>query len=421
MRSDVVREWPPRGLSWQDAVRAWNQVESAMDGSGPPLCAEPHLLPDCEVAEGTVLLVGTSGSTGRSKFAQLTATALRASIDGVHAHLGGPGQWLLSVPPAHITGFQVLLRSHTAGYEPVCLPPGPFTPAAFTRAADLLDDASARTYTTLVPTQLVRILDDPAALDAARRFDRLLIGGAPLSAAVQARARAAGLGLTLGYGTSETSGGCVYDGIPLPCAQLRLDDGRVEIGGPMIATGYAGRPELDDAFRSTAGRRWFRTDDLGELRDGRLVLLGRADDVVNTGGMKVVPRVVEEAIATRFPEIADVAVQGLPDLEWGEIVGALLVARPGATAPGLEALRAGLDLPGYALPRFVAVADTIPLTGPGKPDREAVRGLLTTRRAAEPTPVPARRTPAVRAVPRRPGFDPAGGDRSRAGGPRGCA
>ncbi len=378
-----MHTWPDPSLSWAQALDSWPVVQAALSGQGPAVCPQAHLLPDCELADDAALLIGTSGSTGTPKFAQLSAAALQFSVEAVHAHLGGPGQWLLCVPPSHITGFQVILRSHAAGHPPVALAPGPFTPQSFAEGVARLDARAPYRYTTLVPTQLVRLLADEQACMAARSLDAVLIGGAPLSRAAAEQARSLGLRLCIGYGTSETAGGCVYDGKPIPGASARIDkEGRVSLGGPMVASGYAGRPDLQAGFtQDGAGTRWFRTDDLGEIdAGGRLRLHGRADDIINTGGLKVAPRAVEEAITDACPQVSDALVVGLPDRQWGQVVAAALVLAPGADTVTCAHLREVLDLPRHALPRLVQIVAAIPTTGPGKPDRAATVTLLSAAR-----------------------------------------
>ena len=184
---------------------------------------------------------------------------------------------------------------------------------------------------------------------------------------------------------SETAGGCVYDGQPLPCTEVAFDDeSRIHLGGDTIAHGYLGRPDLTaEAFGvDEDGMRWFRTDDVGRT-DGqaRLRVDGRVDDLVNTGGLKVAPRLVEEAIVDHVPGVAEVVVVGSPDPEWGEAVCALVVLEPGAVRAGLTAteLRAHLRgiLPDHALPRRAVTAAVVPTRGPGKPDRRAVAAMFT--------------------------------------------
>ncbi|AKT51207.1 o-succinylbenzoate--CoA ligase [Arsenicicoccus sp. oral taxon 190] len=373
----------PGSASMRDAVRDLAPLERALDGRGPAVCpggAPPD--PSAPAPEGTAVVVGTSGSTGAPKLAVLSAAAVRASGEATAEHLGGHGQWMLALPPTHIAGLQVLARSLLAGHSPVALDDGPFSADGFADAAARLSPG-VRHYTSLVPTQLVRLLASPRGTAAAAAYDAILVGGAALPGPVHERARAAGLTIVRTYGMSETSGGCVYDGRPLSCARVRLDEGRIVLGGAMVADGYLGEPGLTARqFVTEDGVRWFRTDDLGALADdGALTVLGRADDVILTGGLKVAPRVVEDAILTHVPEVRECVVVGVPDPEWGQVVGALLVGAGGAGADtgwDLDRLRESLrpHLAAHALPRVAAGADAIPLKGPGKPDRTAARHLL---------------------------------------------
>lgn len=331
-----------------------------------------------EPDEGTALVVGTSGSTGAPKLAMLPATALAASAAATHERLGGPGAWLLAMPPHHIAGVQVLLRCLAAGTEPGFVDlSGGFSAAAFTEASAALD--GARRYTSLVPTQLVRLLDDERATAALAGFDAVLVGGAASPPALLVRARESGITVVPTYGMSETAGGCVYDGVPLSCSEVRVgNDGRIHLGGATLATGYLGRPDLTAAAFSTdsEGRRWFRTDDVGHLEDERWHVDGRLDDVITTGGLKVAPRLVEDAL-TSLAGIAEAVVVATPDDHWGQVVSAAVVLTESASpdpAPTVEELRELLrgTLPAQALPRRLLVLPALPLRGPGKPDRSAV-------------------------------------------------
>lgn len=375
------------------ALQVLPALRAALDG-GPAVVpyavgAPPPPVPaaGADLPEGLALVIGTSGSTGRPKLAMLSRDALVAGATATHERLGGPGQWLLPMPGHHIAGIQVLVRSLVAGTDPVAVDlSGGFTPEAFTAAARTL--GGARRYTSLVPTQLVRLLADAGAAAALRGFDAVLLGGAASPPALLARAAEAGVRVTTTYGMSETAGGCVYDGVPLPCSRVRADaDGRLHLGGATVAEGYLGRPDLTAAAFTTDadGTRWFATDDVGHRDgDGRWHVDGRLDDLVNTGGLKVAPRLVEEAVTEHLPGVAECAVVGVPDPEWGEVVAAALVLAAGADgaaragAPTLSAVRDALReaLPAHALPRRVAVVDALPLRGPGKPDRAALRVLL---------------------------------------------
>jgi O-succinylbenzoic acid--CoA ligase len=354
-------------------------------GSTPPRIPDGTAAPD----DGTALVVGTSGSTGLPKLAMLPATALRASADATHERLGGPGTWLLAMPPHHIAGVQVMLRCVAAGTDPafVDLHDG-FTTRAFAEAANAL--RGDRRYTALVPTQLVRILADDTAREAAAALDAILVGGAATSAGLLTRARAAGLRVMTTYGMSETSGGCVYDGVPLTSSAVRADDdGRLHLGGATLATGYLGRPDLThSAFWTDAdGRHWFRTDDTGHQGpDGLWHVDGRLDDLITTGGLKVAPRLVEEALLDHLAGVAEAVVVGVDDPEWGQVVSAAVTLRPGAQAPTVSEAREALRgiLPAHALPRQLLVLDALPLRGPGKPDRRAIRAALSARDTMKP-------------------------------------
>ncbi|MGH3998416.1 MAG: AMP-binding protein, partial [Pseudonocardiaceae bacterium] len=249
-----------------------------------------HQVPHRDPGPGQVV-VTTSGSTGQPKWVQLSAATLIASATAAHARLGGPGRWLLALPAQHIAGLQVLVRAALAGCQPAVLDlSNGFDPAAFGAAARRFTSGSGRCYTALVPTQLARLLKTGA--DSLTGFDAVLLGGAASPGELQRRARTAGVHVVTTYGMTETAGGCVYDGWPLEGATVRLDaKGRVELSGPMLATGYLDAPEETAAmFRDG----WFRTCDLGRLdRQGRLQVLGRADDVIVTGGINVAPAEVE--------------------------------------------------------------------------------------------------------------------------------
>jgi O-succinylbenzoic acid--CoA ligase len=261
-------------------------------------------------SDEVAVVVPTSGSTGEPKGALLTATNLLSSAGATHRRLGGPGQWLLALPTTHVGGLMVLVRSCAAGTEPVQLV-GPTTVEAFEAATARL--TAARRYVSLVPTQLRRLVASPALLE----YDAVLLGGAAAPADLLDRAREAGVRVVTTYGMSETSGGCVYDGVPLPGVTVDAPAGRVRIAGPVVALGYRLRPDLT----AKAFADGFRTDDLGEVGpDGRLVVHGRADDVVVTGGVKVAPGAVE-AVLARHPAVAEVAVAGAPGRRVGRAGG----------------------------------------------------------------------------------------------------
>ncbi|MEO7980820.1 MAG: AMP-binding protein, partial [Sporichthyaceae bacterium] len=319
-------------------------LAAALDGAGPALLPLPTgggrgavlaaLDPGQPLERDDVaLVVPTSGSTGEFKGALLTADALRHSARATHDRLGGPGQWLLALPVTHVAGLTVLVRSLVARTRPEVLDLyGGFSVDAFAAATARLAPG-VRHYTSLVPTQLRRLLDAGTDLST---YDGVLVGGAALPPALADRASAAGVAVVTTYGMSETCGGCVYDGHPLDGVDVVLhDDGRVELGGPVVFVGYRLRPDLTDEAL-VDGRH--RTHDLGRWSsDGRLDVLGRADDVVISGGVNV-PAALVERVLLGHPDVAACAVVGRSDPEWGQRVVAVVQPRDWASAPTVDEL-----------------------------------------------------------------------------------
>jgi o-succinylbenzoate---CoA ligase len=324
----------------------------------------------CEaVAEGTAVVIGTSGSTGPPKGVELSAAALRHSARASLERVGArPGQrWLCCLPVMHVAGLAVLVRSLVSGTEPVL--------AERADAGTLA--ASGCAHVSLVPTQLQRLLLQAGAPLAG--FSSVLLGGAAAPAGLLEAARAAGVPVVTTYGMTETCGGCVYDGVPLDGVQAEVrDDDRIWISGPVLFSGYRRGP------RAPADG-WFRTADLGALdAAGRLRVRGRADDVINTGGHKVVPGEVAAALQT-CPGVRDAAVVGQPDPEWGErVVAAVVPADPG-DPPTLELLRRHVRerLPRYAIPSRVVMVDAVPMLLSGKHDIVRLRQELLRREQTE--------------------------------------
>ncbi|MFD1212210.1 AMP-binding protein [Arthrobacter sp. GCM10027362] len=363
-----------------DIDAACTALAAALAGKGPAVEIAPNGIPapvrSPLLAPGTAALVRTSGSTGTPKATMLGRQALAASSAATAVRLGGEGQWLLALSPNYVAGLQVLVRSVHAGTAPVVMDlAARFTAAAFVEAAAGLTHRFR--ITSLVPTQLHRLLTDPAeeTLKALRRFDAILLGGARASDELLAAAGRQGLKLVRTYGMSETCGGCIYDGVPLEGVRVRLDGGRVVIGGPVVASGYLGNPALTQEHfsRDADGTAWFRTEDLGELDgSGVLTVTGRADDVLITGGVKVSAAAVAAAVES-VPGIQAVLVAGVEDPEWGTRVACAVVGQ----APE-EQIRAAVrtQLGPAAVPRTILVLEELPLLSSGKPDRLAVARML---------------------------------------------
>ena len=303
-------------------------------------------------AEPEPLVVETSGSTGRPKRVVLSRRAVLASVTATERRLGGSGRWALALPASYVAGVQVIARSLVAGHAPV------------------LDGWGDAAYTSLVPTQLHRMLDSPGDTDALRALRAVLLGGGPIDPALRSRAERAGVRVVATYGSAETSGGCVYDGYALDGVAVAIGDGgRIRIGGPTLFDEYAGDPALTAEVLVDG---WFLTSDAGRLDDdGRLHVLGRLDDVVISGGVNV-PTPAVAARLREHPSVREAEVLGLPDDEWGNRVVAFVVGD--LSLDDARAWVAGVHPRSWA-PREVVVLDALPMLDNGKVDRMALRGM----------------------------------------------
>ncbi|MDQ3469997.1 MAG: AMP-binding protein [Actinomycetota bacterium] len=303
--------------------------ESALPGGRP-------------VEPGDALVVATSGSTGEPKGAVLTHEAVTASARATNARLAltADDHWLACLPLAHIGGLSVVTRALVAGTA--------LTVIDGFDAATV--DRSEATLVSLVATALARI--------DATRFRTIVLGGAAPPPVLPPN-------VVTTYGMTETGSGIVYDGVPLDGVEIRLDgDGQIDVRAPMLLRAYRdGTAPLRDG--------WFATGDLGGwLPDGRLAVDGRAADVIVTGGEKVWPAAVE-AVLREHASVADVAVVGRPDPEWGHAVTAYVVAATATAPPTLAELRSFVKdrLAPYCAPCALEFVTQIPRTALGKPRR----------------------------------------------------
>ena len=392
-----------------------------------------------EGPEFLALVVGTSGSTGAPKQTALSVRALRASARATERFFAdyplansakqrrvvseAPAQWLLALPAHYVAGAQVLARSALAGTTPVVaasITDGvSFTPEVFLNAAERL--SCARRFISLVPTQVHKLLEAAEAspalgseiYDALGQFTGILLGGAPASASLLAAARELGLNVVTTYGSAETAGGCVYSGVALPGVRLRVvpEDagladspvvagaeaaGRIWLGGEHLGSGYLGDSARTAShfFVDADGYRWYRTDDYGSLvppapntpeDDSASVLsvLGRSDDVIITGGVKVSSHAVA-AVLESHPAVREAAVAGVPDARWGAAVIAAVTLRnlpehygadAAETAGQLQQL-CGARLGAAGVPKVVRIVPDFPAASTGKPDRLAIYSML---------------------------------------------
>jgi O-succinylbenzoic acid--CoA ligase len=341
------------------------ELRTALAGGDAIFVGSATDLPDV-VEQRVALVVETSGSSGRPKRVALSADALLANAAASESALGGPGQWVLALPTHYIAGLNVLTRSLAAQTEPETVGGEHFTAAGFLAAVGRM--SSPDRYTSLVPAQLATLLDDPAAAAALSGFRGVLVGGQALPAPLRERARSAGVPVVRSYGSSETSGGCVYDGAPIGQTEVRVLDGEVQLGGPSIAEGYLGDPELTaDRFVEEHGMRWFRTADAGTFVDGRLAISGRRDDVIISGGVKVSLGAVERLLH-KHGFVDAVVVKGA-DAKWGEVPVAF-TTREHDAALAIAAIEAAL---GPAARPRMNHGTGIPYLPSGKPDRVALQ------------------------------------------------
>lgn len=325
--------------------------------------------------EDAGLIMRTSGSTtGSGRLVGLSATQMRASAAATEARLGGPCSWVLALAPHHIAGLQVVARALLSEREVVTCE-GRVDAESIVAAIDRAHAAhpDGRVAVSLVPTQLARLLADEQATAALARCTAVLLGGAAASQELLSQADAATITVLTTYGMSETCGGCVYDGMPLEGVQVDLAaDGRIGIRGPMVMSGY-----LDEG---PVGERLI-TNDLGHWQDGRLIIDGRADDVINSGALKIPADVVaREIMATGM--VREAVVVGVDDRTWGQLVCAVVV--PGRGWKGPQELRnlVGRRIGRVRSPRAVVEADDLPMLASGKVDRKAATLLAQQRTAA---------------------------------------
>ncbi|MFC4222754.1 AMP-binding protein [Lysinibacter cavernae] len=324
------------------------------------------------------LVIHTSGSTGTPKSVALGREALIASAEATAEALGGVGQWV-SVLPAHlVSGIHTLLRSTLAGVQPVIGHRGSFSPAAL---LDDLDRATAeRVYVSLVPAQLHRLIEHleatPADRFRAARFAALLVGGQGVPPAWLERAGRLGLPVVRSYGSTETSGGCVYDGRGIGATVVRISDGEIQLSGPTLAREYLGDPAKTAAsFLSDAHGRWYRTGDLGRLDDGVLTVLGRRDNVIISGGTNVALDSVERVVRG-LDGYAEAVVLGVDSAEWGQVP--VVVVPESDVSSDLTQLRRTITdaLGRAAAPARILRLPSIPELPGGKPDRVLIADMI---------------------------------------------
>jgi o-succinylbenzoate---CoA ligase len=308
-------------------------------------------------------VVATSGVGGAPKLAELPRTALGSAVAGSLSALDASAfdPWVACLTPAHVGGLLVLLRGAMAGAPVDVIEPF--------EAAKVLRLAPEGAHIALVPTMLRRLV---AAAQDLSRLGVLLVGGSPLDPALRDAAARLGARVVPTYGLTESCGGVAYDGIPFEGTDVRISPtGEIQLSGPTLMEGYRADPSATAGAFTVDG--WLRTGDLGALdAEGRLIVHGRADDAIQTGGETVWPDEVE-AVLRSHPMVADVAVVGVPDAEWGQRVAAWIVPADPADPPTLDELRDRCRdrLALFKAPSELILVDSLPRTSSGKVRRRA--------------------------------------------------
>jgi o-succinylbenzoate---CoA ligase len=311
------------------------------------------------------LLIETSGSTGTPKGVVLPRRAVLASVEASARRLGASGRWLLALPSSYVAGVQAIVRSLVAGHEPYVVD------GLDIGRAGAADHSDTPIFVSLVPTQLHRILGNPEQAAALARCHTVLVGGGGLDPDLRRRAEEQGVVLVTTYGSSETAGGCVYDGVALDGVGVTVGaDGRVRIAGPTLFSHYHDDAELTAASLVDG---WFLTSDTGRFdEDGRLRITGRIDDVVISGGVKI-PLATVGARLREHLLVQQAEVFGVPDPEWGQRLVAVVVGNVHDAE-----LRDWISVehPRSWAPREFRRVESLPLLPNGKVDRQAIRASL---------------------------------------------
>jgi O-succinylbenzoic acid--CoA ligase len=297
--------------------------------------------------EAGQVIIETTGSSGIRKRVLLSTGAIETSAELSNSQIGAaPGDiWSLLLPINHIAGVNVLARAIKLDSKVV----------GVDETAD---------YTAIVPTQLHRALfGDKKLLEHLQKCKSVLVGGSPASKTLLELATKAGINVITTYGMTETSGGCIYNNRALPGVSVMVDKaGRLMLKGPILASGYENNQELwSENFKDG----WFLTNDFGTAKDNEVLVIGRSDDVVLSGGENVSLIAIENELAANFPDVNFLATS-ITDSEWGQKI-CLISDIEIDQLQVSQVLKEKLGK--QFVPKDFLVVDKIPQIGIGKPDR----------------------------------------------------
>ncbi len=327
------------------------RIAKALVSDGPALSLSPTSA--TTVSSRTALLVSTTGSSGSAKEIALSASALLGSARASNKFLGAEfgNTWSLLLPLNHIAGINILIRSLELGTTPTNLRgyQGKFPKAD---------------YTAIVPTQLFRALNgDENLLNHLIAAKAVLVGGAALTKELRSKAEGVGITIVETYGSTETSGGCLYNGIPLEGVEVAIDsDSRIALKGKVIAQDV------------TDEDGWYFTSDAGHYEDGRVVIDGRIDDIVITGGENVSLTAIDRVLAQSYPDIQSASF-AVTDPEWGQAIHIALVGADPSQEAAIQEILAR-ELGAAAKGKGFHYVAELPLIGIGKVDKRALARLI---------------------------------------------
>ena len=359
MEQNAQRELRTANPEWT-VSESMARIAKALVSDGPALIFGHSSL--TEVPSRISVVVSTTGSSGTSKEVGLSASALLSSARASNKALGAEfgNSWSLLLPLTHIAGINVLVRALELGTEPIDLRnhQGEFPRADFT---------------AIVPTQLFKALNgDQQLLAHLVDAKAVLVGGAALTTDLHLQAEKAGINIVVTYGMTETSGGCVYNGLPLEGIEISITpEKRIAIKGPVLAHTYLGAEALWDTQYKDG---WFHSSDIGRIENEKLIVEGRSDDVIISGGENISLSAIESSLHAHFPH-KNFAAFSVKDSKWGD---ALHVAIAGDGFPSEEEIAQylGEQFGDFSKPKGFLHLPELPLIGIGKVDRKKLTELL---------------------------------------------
>jgi O-succinylbenzoic acid--CoA ligase len=358
MEQNAQRELRLANPEWT-VSESMARIAKALVSDGPALVFGDTSI--THVPARVSVVVATTGSSGVSKEVGLPASALIASARAANKALGAEygNSWSLLLPLTHIAGINVLVRALELGTEPLDL-----------RAHQ--GEYPRADFTAIVPTQLFKALHgDNELLAHLIQAKAVLVGGAALSTELHLLAEKAGINIVVTYGMTETSGGCVYDGVALEGVEISITpEKRIAIKGPVLAHTYIGAEALWDTQCKDG---WFLSSDFGRIENGKLIVEGRADDVIISGGENISLSAIERSLHTHFPH-KSFAAFSIKDAKWGD---SLHVAISGDGFPSEEEVSTYLteQFGEFTKPKGYLHLPELPLIGIGKVDRKKLTEL----------------------------------------------